>query len=1311
MEVLAAPFATGYPAVTIAATVALAIASTVCFCGLLLCFAALCLPFIAGIHHAAGAFLSPFKVVGAAAGVVFAVLREAVVLLSGSLMIIVLIALLVGFGVIAMPMFPESPTILGGINTVSARITNDVQPIVNGIAEGLACTKNPLDSVWNRFVRIFFSIIRAIRNILVGNPFDLDLPDVFKWATYGYAINRNVHSYAALSNEMRRLADIRESTYDTEWGRVRDMNRAKLRRQLSPIDAYCSLTENVGDFVMSLLNIYAEFQDGLFSVIALFYTPSGGFDASFIEMVLQYLIVWLVRHIPGVQCLINPDTIDITTLYFEINIRGLWLCICPWGYDNLSEVPDLPRVDLMILKCICPHPDSDNPYTIITHCIPGFSDALDEVENLVTNIIPNFTLNVVGKVQDIVNGFVGKIQPFVDQALGLLNKIRSFLPFSEEEAIRYANMTRVVYVERVDCPAPPPCPAWEMPPMPPMRRGFNATTARLHETIRMFANGQTPAPKWDAKPYPWEAKRALLTQAQRDFLDDPHGHIQRALNVSIEERARALYGPQVAEHAVAMHRGLVRFFQVLPELWEMQTIHQMTDALQTPEIVGGFYSAMHVVAAYRARTNRTYAEDQTRGFLRVATRAVLAPQTLHPAIASLHSAGDFAGAERARAWLAMADISVPSHESAMATMQLRREVRRMKHATALIGREAFVNITRQNAVSVHFGFLGGSFVLSIVTQVVGSSPTQAGVAFAGMLGTVVEVIATGFATIIPAVFQIAANFFYNLANPSLAFRNDVVSALVQRIVPLLGEVYGGTGIDQNIMDEFNDALTDTVLAQLEYSSIVAVRFFLGIFAPTRAPFTDGNGLPDESLADYLSSGILFAPVDESCIDSNDCDGYPCRWTANPAVECTEEYPYQAGLCVNITTGCYANSDCASGICLQYPAYNTSCPDTGCPTLEHGWCMTELCVTNSTCPGDAGAQLCLDRQQPPGTYCNDSAPCTTCRCVAFPLRPFQNITAPNLTVQLAADCGAVGLDAALSVPWDYDSYNGNMVAFAFSWDGVAWELRNIRTFFRAARVLAGTLVYGWHVPTTTIFIPFFSSFLWFLPVGAIGSFAHGAFYGSFVKDAIGGAEGVLRYASYFTWIPWLGPWIDTQLHFVADFTDVETGLICIGMASGQIALGAAGLFVILFVVGSTLIAALLSQVFFFVVAIGIFVFNVFWTVGRASYVGARISRMHARDPVFMGARPPRTPRVSRHLLPSGHPHRERWVGDTRLDGVTIRPPRNLPPQGWFKSILHGMEMALYAFPEILRRKGDVPHVIDVLADRHGKVRHRVTDIAH
>lgn len=1270
---------------------------------------------------------APVRVLVALLFLAIAFVRFAITLAIGGAAMLLPLVVLVAGGILAMPLYPSAAPLFQKINYFSAQLTDLVQPIVDSTAEALTCTKSPIDDVYNRLARFVFAIIRTIMDILAASPFNVDVPDIFDWATDAYVTDKHAHSYAALRIELDRLAEIERTPYADDWARLRDMNRFQGHRQLSVIDAYCAFTENTGDFIVSLLDIYYQYQLGLLEIVGLFYTPSGGFDASFIEMLVQYVVVWLVRNIPYLDCIIDPDSIDITSLSFDFNVRGLWLCICPWSYSNLSDVPDFPNIDLMVLKCICGTSNTDNRFEIIIDCIPELETAVNLITNIATNVIDTLETGVTDAVDTIISTFNGIISTALTEVENIFNKAKKLVP-SDENGIPHRNGT-VVYVFNAPAPEPecprtfcPVCPARAPRPDPDAAAVHmpNGTIARLMHAARLagivdnMPARQSPVLPPRRMPYPWEARRAQLTPAQRAFFDDPAAHFRRLANTTIRAHAEVLYGPTVADHAETMHQGLLYAMSVLPDVWRMNSIHAMIDALHAEPIVRGLHSAVHVVAAHRAKNGRSFGAAQAHGFLRVATTAVLAPNRTHAAIASLRSAGDFAGAEVARQWLARGGVVVPSHERALAAMARERELQRLDHARTLRVRREFNRVAAENTVYVHTGAIGGSFLFSIISQMASGSPTEVGTAFIGVIGTVVQFIATSVVSILPMMLQLAANFFQNFANPEAPQKNDVVTWMTQQIVPLLADVYTVDGLTAPTIDEIGDTVLTAVSAQMQWVTIELIRVPLAIFAPTRAPHTDGNGLPDESVQDYIVS-LLNAPVDAPCVKTDDCGGYPCRLDDNPAIECVGTYPYSPGMCVNSTTLCTENTDCASSQCLVGPNYNTTC--TSPPCL--GFCYTETCASNSMCPG-SGTQTCIDRDHLIliaagtvfGTACTDAAPCARCKCVAFPLRPYANITAPNLRTNLSADCAALGLDAAGSVPWNYASYNGNLLTFWFSLDGLRWHWNNVVTAYKVLRVVAGTLVRGWSVPPTTIFIPTFASVLWFLPVAQITSFAHTAFAGGFVRDIVGGADGVLWLADKISVVPWLGPLIADELTYVATFTAVREGLMCAFMASGQTMLGAVNVGIVVFVVGVTFIAGV-------VVATITLVLSVVWTVVlivyaliRAIFVGARVARRHARHPAFTSGRPaadvPR--RIPRLLLPVGHAHRHNHVHDMHIDGVIVRPPNGeYAPLGWGAALFWGVEMAVGAIPAIVWRRGRVEHVIDHLRDGHGMVHTRLNII--
>ena len=210
---------------------------------------------------------APFRVVGALITFFFVFLKYVFILVAGSISMVTVITLLTVYGIVTMPLYPASNIILNNINTGSEKITSNVQPIVDDVAQGIKCTKNPTDNVYNQIARVVITLVRFVMDILANSPFNLPIPDVFGWATYGLAIDPHLHEFSALRIELNRIRNISQTPYENEWMRVSDMNRFAIHRQTAIIDEYCTLTESLGEFAVTLLDIYMEFEIGLFEVI------------------------------------------------------------------------------------------------------------------------------------------------------------------------------------------------------------------------------------------------------------------------------------------------------------------------------------------------------------------------------------------------------------------------------------------------------------------------------------------------------------------------------------------------------------------------------------------------------------------------------------------------------------------------------------------------------------------------------------------------------------------------------------------------------------------------------------------------------------------------------------------------------------------------------------------------------------------------------------------------------------------------------------------------------------------------------------
>lgn len=1247
---------------------------------------------------------APLRVAGAVLLLVSALVRFlfAVLLWGGAFIYIG--ALLYTIGMLGMPIFPSLPALLPTISTVSALLTSVVQTITDSLAEAASCTLNDFNTVFNRFGRMVFALAHSIINILNSSPINAGLPDLWSWATRESQLHAAFGARARLFVALDEAVRVSRTEYDTPWARARHMARtASPRFSAQPRDIaedLCDAADDLAAFLIDLIEILRTFEINFFNILGNFWSLATGFSATYLEMFIQMVILFLIENIPYVDCLIDPESVDVTSLSFEINVRGFWTCICPWSYSNITDVPPEPRYDLMVLKCICPS-DSDNIITILLQCTH-----LDEVVNLLEVILDTVVSQVTNAANDLetVAGlFTGIISDFLSIAQDAFDTIESWKdPFKDVTRVAGRGVRFSPYSPAYRNVTLSGGNATLAMPTSPLAR---AQTLRISLASLVSRQPRT-APAAPPRRYNWAAKFETLTPEQQATLRDPWGTFSKLKNASFADNVARAYGDEVGAHAQTMQAGFRRFIAVLPEIWGMDNVHKMIDALMHPEIVAGVHAAGYVVRAHReARGDEpAYGRDQARAFVGVATRALIAPRTLERTMAQLRTAGDHAGAEAARQFLGRAGLDVPSHVHVMRMQALKRENRASEHRRAMHQRAAYDTAVRSTPIAVHGGLMGGILTFSMFSQTATTSPTQLASTVAGVLGYILQAVLLALVSVLTTMMSVASAFFHNLAHPDQPLQNDVVSSLMMQVLPVVSESYT-IGYTEDLVSEIGDYVIDMVEAQANWVAVQLLRGALGFIAPTRQMFTDGNGKPTESVLDWVWSAVFTAPVDAACFDNDDCDTYTCRWQSNPSVECTRDYPFQVGICLNATTWCYHNSACSSGTCLAWPAYNSSCPDAGCSTSDPvGYCFTELCSTNSTCPGTPGQQFCYDRLS--GTYCTDEEDCPACRCVAFPLRPHMNITSPDLTVDLSADCAEYGMTLDGLAPYEYGGFSMS-VGFFLSGNGLAWHRRCLVTLYYWARLLVASLVGGWDVPRTLVFTPFFAQIPYFLPTAGLGGATHLTILGGVVKDITGGVQAALSLASKLRTWPWPIYLIGDQIAFIAEFQPSKASTICLVAGVFPAATGSAVLVILLLFLGALFVSGVLGALVRLVFWSSVGTIAVSMYYARSTMLGARIARAHHASPVYTSGQP-----LTRSQHAPRGKRRHLHIHDIDAGDLVIRPPHGRKePLSWPRALMYGTEMALGALPAIVYEGGfPKKHLVYYLRDSKGHV-HKRLNIIH
>lgn len=1245
---------------------------------------------------AAGCLALTWGVVRALFRAAFALWAFALSLFGTTLFLAGLLSVYV-FAAAFIPLTFQAPVVMQQIGVAAERFNAVIEPVEDFVAALLSCTWDDVTDVWNRTMRGVFGIVRAVLGILtqVGIP---GIPNWYGWGDRHVSAARDIMAMVRARAEAERRAAIARNTTLTDWERVVEMTRAAAEARDAADDAadlICTVSDGVFTFLGDVLEIYWVALIDFLGFLGQFYDVVDGFDTDYINYFLRYILSFAARIIPFIECFIDIDNINVTdpSTYF-VDRKAMTQCICP-AYDSASDVPDDPG--LTIVGCFCPLDGETNIVTVLLECTH-----LDTVINEIEAIKDKFQKWISGSLNTLesafntvkngIEGFYNDVESAVSAAAAAISALN---PFDGAHPLNGTAPPPPVYTRR---PRPPAqCSA----PRAPIPRVLHAR-APADEMSDAFARKQ------DATRARTEARIARLrAKFERDFAPLYDG----SLFAPFADRVAARLGPEAGARAAAMHAGIRAFLGALPAAWAAPTIHGVVAALvEPPEVVAGFAAMRDVVDAHRAARGGAPG-PMRRGVAqaRTAVRALLPAEHMAPLVAELRAAGEHAAADDAEAWAGRLDAHAWARALPLRGAAARKERDAAEAAASqTLAREMGAAMQR-NSVVVHAGAYGATFVLGIFSSLA-YAPGAFLEGFASVLAVLGGFLVTGLTVVIPIVGEIASNFFYMIANPSAVPRNDLFTPLVNVLYPLIANSF---------TDGYTEAALQAALArvveiaelELKWTVSELLRSGLSIIARPTGMRVGTDGLPDGDIAGWLVDRVLNAPVDEPCRSSADCQDYPCRlgMDAQTRVECTDEWPEAKALCTGSNYACTTSADCAGGkTCVAPATYTNECTGVSCAG-NIGRCFTPCFVDDGCSNGQ-----CFNRVS--FAYdCTPSEPCAWCRCVAFPLRPYHNVTVPKLRVPAVYDCGDIGIDLSGLDYRTTDAFKTHGVSWrlVFTWDFVRYHATCIRVSLQAARALAGWVIAAWRVPKTLAFAPLVSNFLLFIPSGPIVAGAAAALGGDFAAGVVGGAGGVTSFGRTLQGWPWPVWWVGDQLVFVGAYTPTGGEAQCIAQSLPAAVWGVLDVFVLYTVVTLAFVTTLVFALAALAWTLVAFPFRVGWGAFRVGRAGARLSRAGALPSsgrtVYASAPDAVGVVHRRHRLPTTHPLRHAHVDDLHVLGVRVRPPRRgRAPAPWAQAAHDGLEIGLRAVPHLVARGGrvDDDEWFDLLHDKHGRMRDRM-----
>lgn len=1256
---------------------------------------------------AAGCLALAWGVARALLRAVFALVAFALSLLGTATFLAGILSLYL-FAAAFMPLTFQTPAVMQQVGVAAERFNAAIEPVEAFVAGLLSCTWDDVTDLWNSTMRGVFGVVRAVLGLLTQVGVE-GIPNWYTWGDRSVAAARDIVAMLRARAEAERRAAIARDPALTDWERVAAMNRAKPVGERDAADdaanLICTVTDGAFTFLGDVLEIYWVALIDFLGFMGKFYDVVDGFDVSYINIFLRYILSFVARALPFIECFIDIDNIDVTdpSSYFT-SPKAMIKCICP-AYHSISDIPSDPA--LMVVGCFCPLNGDTSVVTVLLKCT-RINVVLGEF-NRIAGIIQGWINGSLNTLETQFNTAKNNIEDLVNKVGGAvstaLDAIKALFPFSS--SVREFNGTA-------------PYPACAMAAPRPVRPRQEFVFEPLERTVDLrepvdeiseaFARNQ------DALRARTEARiERLGAQLARDFAPLLDG----TLFMPFADRVAARLGPEAGERAAVMHAGITAFLGQLPAAWRAPTIHGAVAALTAPpEVAAGFAAMRDVVEVHRAARGAA-GGPMRRGIAqaRTAVRAFLPAEHMAPLVAELRAAGEHAAAADAEAWAGRLDAYAWARSLPLRGAEARRQRDAAEaEASRILAREVAA-ATQRNSVVVHAGAYGATFVVGIFSSLA-YAPGAFLDGFASVLAVLGSFLATGLAVLMPIVGEIASNFFYMIANPDATPRNDLFTPLVNVLYPLIANSFT-TGYTEAALQAAFARVVEIAELELRWVVTELLRTGLTVFARPTGMRVGPDGLPDGDIAGWLVDRVLNAPVDEPCLSSADCQDYPCRLVGprenaddpprQTRVECTDEWPEAKALCTGSNYACTTSADCAGGkTCVAPATYSSECTGISCAG-NIGRCFTP-CFVDAGCSNGQ----CYNRVS--FAYdCTPEAPCAWCTCVAFPLRPYHNVTVPKLRAPVVHDCGAVGIDLA---DLDYrttDAFKTHGLSWrlVFTWDFVRYHVTCVRVSLQAARALAAWVIASWRVPKTLAFAPFVSNFLLFVPSGPIVAGAAAALGGDFAAGIVGGASGVASFGRTLQGWPWPVWWVGDQLVFIGEYTPTGGEAQCIAQALPAAVWGGLDVFVLYTILTLAFVTSLLFALVVLAWTLIAFPFRVGWAAMHVGRAGAQLSRAGALPSsgrTVYAAAPDAVGVVHRrHRLPTTHPLRHRHVDDLHVLGVRVRPPRRQrTPTSWAAAAHDGLEIGLRAVPHLVARGGRVAddEWFDLLHDEHGRMRDRM-----
>lgn len=1275
--------------------------------------------------------LAPLRVVGKLLGVGYGLIVFLWGFASISLVfMLATIIVLYGFGFAAGPMLGSSPVLEPKITAGSQLLTAVGTALGNFATSIVNCTRNNLVDILNPITRLLFGLGRFA--LWFASLFGAPLPGWFEWADRGVSL----HAVVEAARVARTLSQVRLASRDPDpMRRLAGVSvRAEtVRRDL--LQDICSGGESIVSILVFILDLFKTFLFDFLNFMRTYYDPALGFNKSFIDIFIRYIVYKLLELVPALSCLFDPADFDLDNpAAFIPDPHSILACVFYRG--NRNETPEfLPMAAVGIFCDVSDYIDSssiEDVGRVLLECV-GLGGAISSLKDAVTKILKAITDSdtYITKAQ----GFLTRIETLLNEGNGVISELNTLLGRDMADREQLSNATRSM-IDRTLVVEPSVCDVLTNPVFRARSTGEAPPTAEPTGggwSQRRFASRPRNRTRTyeDIRREAGERARAM----ERAFADGFNAMRNNGTFAMMPMRVREKHGDVAGDYAELVLAGVLGSADALVDAWyNGKTVHDVSRAFMREDIIHGFHAAQllkrHLEqpdSGYTRSPGSFAMETQAR----MAVQLTLSKDGYAHLFAELHASGHGHIADAFETTVRGATIGVVDPARARAeTVRAHAQMERDRAEIARLQQEAREAVAHTTAM-FHVGAMGGGVLFSSFFQL-------AWIGGAGMLQTLAQaagVLVASLLIVFGAAATVVSAFFQNLAQ-SGPLRNDIVTPIFGLAGPLISHAWSA-GFTDAALDSFIHNMIDLAEREAEWFAVEIVRmpFCLLGACPPGMPL-DSDGSPRGDILAWLVDYVLNAPIDQPC--NVDFAGFSCRLESDTAYEMTLDMTN--ALCVDVGIACTFDSDCPDGHpCVDlagspgYPAYGP-CPPSGCAA---GMCKY-ACSTAQDCP-DPLPSTCTNMINST-IACNETNPCGNGVIVSWPILPRVRYQFPNLTIDAHADCALVGIDPANAVYWERPTFalyfDGQIPLWrlVLSLDMLYYHLRCVQYLYYSARLFAAWVLNSWRVPAQIGAMPLFSSFLIVVPTGILNRAGDTGILGDVTKTLIGGSAGVRSAADWLEGTIWPLTWVGGELRFVADYRPVGGVESCIGRAAPQSAIAIADILVLELLISMGLLSGLIAALLLLVWAIVLLpvrilcgVLSVFWT-GSVLARGNAVSADDVYEPgggdsdgdggeelTVMGDIPDRKPpprlgaTPRRSALPPGHRLRCRMAHTVHIGPYEVTPSTVAArPAPWRPSLSVGAQLAWRALPSIAMSGGLGRHPIHYLFDRNG---HPITARLH